>query len=83
MIISKHHGLKEIEDFIEDDVEIMDANEGVLLDDLIGVNEGGDVVLFRVCYLNSNASDYTVKISQSDEERADLWREWENITAHT
>lgn len=83
MTVLNHYSLSEAEDIITAGVELMDASEGVLLDDMIGENEAGQLVLFKVCFVNSCSSDYTIKISESDEERAELWREWEAITAYT
>ena len=83
MTVLNHCSLSEAEDIITAGVELMDASEGVLLDDMIGENEAGQLVLFKVCFVNCWASDYTIKISESDEDREELWREWEAITAHT
>ena len=83
MTTLKHYSLSEAEDIIAAGVELMDASEGVLLDDMIGENEAGQLVLFKVCFVSCWASDYTIKISESDEDRAELWREWEAITAYT
>ena len=84
MITLKHCSMKEADEVINKaGVELMDALEGVLLDSLIGSNAAGEIFLFRACFVNSNSSDYTIKKSQSEEERAELWREWETITAHT
>ena len=81
MIILKHCSLSEIDDIIEArNIEIIDVEEDVLLDNMIGTDPAGDLVLFKVCYVNSNMSDYTVKKAEDPGEASDIWEEWEHIT---
>ena len=77
----KHLSLSDIDRIIEAGrIEIIDVEEDVLIDNLIGSTPAGDLILFEVCFLNSNASDYTVHISEGSDDAAALWAKWDGIT---
>lgn len=85
MITRKHVGYNEFMEAVNSlhNIECLGCVEDTLLDNLlyIGTNDHNcDIVLLALStYLNSSASDYTVKIAISEKDKNELYNKFDDL----